>query len=174
MEPGIVIVLNGLTGAQKAGSVIGLIATAVVWPMVLRMRRWFAQPAVWLDGTVLHAHMRDGLRSCDLATAHVAMDDVPPRWVREDPKFHRRVRVMVPGIARFRVRTEAGPIDFALYDTHRRAEVPAEVLKALEDGILAGPDRGGQAGADADDAVRKLREHAVAGRRLRQGTQWHA
>lgn len=54
-----------------AGGVAVLIPTAVVWPAVPRLRRRFAHPGVWLDGTVLHAHMRDGLRSCDLATAHV-------------------------------------------------------------------------------------------------------
>ncbi|MEU6749363.1 hypothetical protein ABZ914_24335, partial [Spirillospora sp. NPDC046719] len=121
MEPGIVVVLNGLTGARKAGAIAGLavgafmaaalgaaftvgvtmgscsragvaawaggvavlIATVVVWPSVPRLRRRFAHPAVWLEGTVLHARMGDGLRSCDLATAHVVIDDVPPRRGRQ-------------------------------------------------------------------------------------------
>jgi hypothetical protein len=211
VEPGIVVVLNGLTGARKAGAIAGLavgafmaaalgaaftvgvtmgscprvgaaawaggvgvlIATAVVWPSVPRLRRRFAHPAAWLDGTVLHAHMRDGLRSCDLATAHVVIDDVPPRRGRQwNPAFQRAEIVTVPGIARFRVRTDTGPIDFALYDTHRRAEVPREVLKALADAILAGPDRYGQAGQDTEDAVRKLHERAVAALKLRGRPRW--
>ena len=135
--------------AAWAGGVAVLIATAVVWPSVPRLRRRFAHPGVWLDGTVLHARIRDGLRSCDLATAHVVIDDVPPRRGRQwNPAFQRAGIVTVPGIARFRVETDTGPIDFALYDTHRRAEVPREVLKALADAILAGPDRYGQAGQD--------------------------
>ncbi|MBD2899598.1 hypothetical protein amrb99_85820 [Actinomadura sp. RB99] len=144
-----------------------LIATAVVWPSVPRLRRRFAHPGVWLDGTVLRARMRDGLRSCDLATAHVVIDDVPPRRGRQwNPAFQRAGIVTVPGIARFRVETDTGPIDFALYDTYRRAEVSREVLKALADAILAGPNRYGQAGQDTEDAVRKLRERAVAALKL--------
>ncbi|WP_433250576.1 hypothetical protein [Actinomadura nitritigenes] len=109
--------------------------------------------------------MPDGLRSCDLATAHVVIDDVPPRQGRQwNPAFQRAGIVRVPGIARFRVETDTGPIDFALYDTHRRPEVPREVLS---DAILAGPDRYGQAGQDTEDAVRKLRQRAVAALKLR-------
>ncbi|GAA0247135.1 hypothetical protein GCM10009527_049670 [Actinomadura nitritigenes] len=207
MEPGIVVVLNGLAGARKAGAVAGmavgalmaaalgaaiavgatrgscsaagvaawaggvavLVATAVVWTALPRLRRRFAHPRVWLDGTVLHARLRDGLRSCDLATARdVSVEDVPPRHVRQwNPAFQRAEIVTVPGIARFRVGTGTGAIDFALYDTQRRAEVPRETLKALADAILAGPDREGRAGEGADDAVRKLREMAVAAVRLR-------
>jgi hypothetical protein len=147
-----------------------LIATAVAWPAVPRLRRRIAHPAVWLDGTVLHARMRDGLRSCDLATAHVAIEDVPPRRVRQwNPAFQRAEVVTVPGIARFRVGTDEGLVDFALYDAQWRAEVSRRVLMALADAIAAGPDRDGQA---REDAVRKLRERAVATTRLQGIPRW--
>ncbi|WP_433153412.1 hypothetical protein ACQPZ8_20420 [Actinomadura nitritigenes] len=142
-----------------------LIATAVVWASVPRLRRRFAHPGVWFDGTVLHARMRDGLRSCDLAAAYVVIDDVSPRRGQQwNPALQRAGIVRVPGIARSRVETDTGPIDFALYDTYRRAEVRREVLA---DAILAGPDRYGQAGQDTEDAVRKLCERAVAALKLR-------
>ena len=44
---------------------------------------------------------------------------------------------------------------------------PEQSMRRVADAILAGPDREGRAGEGADDAVRKLREMAVAAVRLR-------
>ncbi|KAB2382704.1 hypothetical protein [Actinomadura montaniterrae] len=189
MDPEIVVVLSGLTGARKAGAVLGLalgplvvaslgagllveagrmgsdsvagladaagiVALIVAIGLVSALfgvRHWFAHPRVWLDGTVLHAHLEYGVRSCDLSTVrHVVVEDVP------HPPARGAGIVTAPRVARLEVQGDEGLIDVVLFDARRRAPVPEEALKALAGAILAGPERGGRAA----EAARRLREMA--------------
>jgi hypothetical protein len=196
VDPEIVVVLSGLTGARKAGAVLGLalgplvvaslgagllveagrmgsdstaglagaagiVALIVAIGLVSALfgvRHWFAHPRVWLDGTVLHAHLEYGAQSCDLSTVrHVVVEDVPhPPAARWNPPARSAGTVTAPRIARLEVQGDEGLIDVVLFDDRRRAPVPGEALKALAGAILAGPRCGGPAA----EAARRLREMA--------------